>query len=458
MDDDGFRTERGEVRPRDRTPGALRLVVMHERGTTDHALPASGVVTVGRTDQADVTLDDTRVSRVHCSLRIGDAVSVTDLGSANGTFVRGVRLAQGETFVLRPGDVIDVGSSVLAIHARAEGVAAAWTPSAEPSGPVSGMRSDVVVEDEAMRRLHALVERVARGTISVLLRGETGVGKEIFAERIHRLSQRAAKPFLRLNCAALSESLLESELFGHEKGAFTGAVAAKPGLLESAHGGTVFVDEVGELPMTIQVKLLRVIEERRVTRVGGLHPRDIDVRFVAATHRDLDDLIARERFRQDLYFRLNGISVAIPALRDRVAELPALARLFCAEACARSGLHPVPVLRPAALDALRAHRWPGNLRELRNVMERAALLAPNGAIDVEQLGLETRPSAPGAAPATGPASSVRGEIDALERQRILEALERHAGNQTRAAESLGMPRRTFVQRLTQYGIARPRKP
>ena len=442
---------------RRRSVGALRLMVIHEQGATTHPLPAAGSVTLGRASQADIVLDDSRVSRVHCSLFMGDSLTVTDMGSANGTRVRGRRLSPGETFALRPGDVIEVGDSSLVLQSPVD-LAPSWRPSAEQSGPVTGMRAQVIVDDEVMRRLHDLLARVAQGVISVLLLGATGVGKEIFAEQLHRLSPRSAGPFLRLNCAALSESLLESELFGHERGAFTGAVQAKPGLLESAHGGTVFLDEVGELPPMIQVKLLRVIEERRVTRVGGLQPRSIDVRFVAATHRDLEDLIRRERFRQDLYFRLNGISLLIPPLRERPRELPALAALFAAESCARAGLGAAPALSSEALEALLAHPWPGNLRELRNVMERAVLLTDHGVIEPRHLGLDGAPTGtarPGDAPVAD--AGPRAEGSELERRRIIEALEQCAGNQTRTAEALGISRRTLVTRLTQFQIARPRK-
>jgi DNA-binding NtrC family response regulator len=333
---------------------------------------------------------------------------------------------------------------------------------------------DMLVVDPAMQRLHKLVERVAAGTISVLILGETGAGKEVLAERVHRLSPRAGKPFLGLSCAALAETLLESELFGHEKGAFTGAVAAKPGLLESAEGGTVFLDEVGEMPAATQAKLLRVIETRQVLRVGGLKPRPIDVRFVAATNRDLEAEIARGGFRRDLYFRLNGISLVIPPLRARIGEIEGLARLFLDRAAAQMGRSPAPDLAPEVLALLRAYSWPGNIRELRNVMERAALLCPGPAITAEHLPMEKMrttvasveepipppPALLRAAPRSAgpePPGGVRAELDALERRRILDALAACAGNQTKAARMLGMSRRTLLHRLDSYGVARPRK-
>jgi two-component system response regulator AtoC len=347
-----------------------------------------------------------------------------------------------------------------------------------------------VAEASAMAGVHELVARVASSTISVLILGETGVGKEMLAESVHRQSPRADKTFLRLNCAALSESLLESELFGHERGAFTGAVAQKRGLLETADGGTVFLDEIGELPLSTQVKLLRVIEERTVTRVGGLTSRSLDVRFVAATNRDLEVEVARGVFRQDLFFRLNGITVVIPPLRERRSEIEKLAHTFLATAS--RDRKQVPRLSADALQILQAYSWPGNIRELRNVIERAALLSTDGEIAPRHLPTEkinapvtarasSRVSLPPrppllsgvAAPATfgdnatdswpiireGQTSTpgLKGELEALERQRILDALERCAWNQTKAARMLELPRGQLMARLDQYGIARPRK-
>src|SRR6185503_12869712 len=253
--------------------------------------------------------------------------------------------------------------------------------------------------------------------------------------------------------------LLESELFGHERGAFTGAVATKPGLLETAEGGTVFLDEVGELPLNIQVKLLRVLEERKVLRVGSVAHRLIDVRFIAATNRDLEVEVEVGRFRKDLYFRLNGISLLIPPLRDRTDEIAPLARGFVAECCRREGRESPPELSEEALAALDRYAWPGNIRELRNVIERAVLLCGDGpTVGPEHLPLEKLagtiasppaeplPSAPLAA-GDDEVERLRSALADMERQKIVDALARCAGNQSSAAEMLGMSRSAFIKRL-----------
>ena len=455
--------------PRDPSAGAFQLAVLSEQGAVIWPLDARVAVTVGRAQDASIPLNDPGVSRLHLCIEVGAAVQARDLGSSNGTRYRGRLLARGESVALTPGDVLELGATLLVLQARG---AAGEAGEAPRDAAVTAARAMpwIVLEDPATRRVATMLERVAVGMISVLLLGETGVGKEIFAELVHRLSPRREAPFVRLNCAALSEGLIESELFGHERGAFTGAVATKPGLLESAAGGTVFLDEVGELPPSIQVKLLRVLEERRVTRVGALKPRDIDVRVVAATHRDLHAEMEAARFREDLYFRLAGITLEIPPLRERAADVAALAAHFLGEGARRAGRSSPPALSPAALSLLRQHDWPGNLRELRNAMERAVLLAGDGPIEpahVQGLGARRRPQAPPAsAPAPTPTPTpraaedggdLRGEVAALEKQRILDALQRSAGNQTLAAKLLGMPRRTFLNRLDAYNIARPRK-
>jgi two-component system response regulator AtoC len=283
----------------------------------------------------------------------------------------------------------------------------------------------------------------------VLILGESGAGKEVLARTIHGWSQRGARPLVAINCAALSESLLESELFGHERGAFTGAAAAKPGLLETAPGGTVLLDEIGELPLPSQAKLLRVIETRELTRVGGVRPRQVDIRFIAATNRDLPAEVARGAFREDLYYRLNGIMLTVPPLRERPGDIARLARAFAAEQ-ARAMSRPTPELSAAAMEALEADCWPGNIRELRNVVMRAVLLC-NETILREHLP-PAFPRRVVSAASPPPAA----EPDA-ERTRILAALADCGGNQSRAARQLGISRKVLIARLDSYGVARPRK-
>jgi two-component system, NtrC family, response regulator AtoC len=319
-------------------------------------------------------------------------------------------------------------------------------------GPPSA-QGDFVVRDPAMQRLYQLARQVALGTISILILGETGAGKDVLAQTIHTASSRAGRPFLRLNCAAFNETLIESELFGHERGAFTGAVQAKPGLLETAEGGTVFLDELGELSPATQAKLLRVIETREVTRVGGLKPRTIDVRFVAATNKNLEEEIEQKRFRRDLYFRLNGVILTLPPLRERVAEIEELSRRFAREAAEQLG-KPCPTFDQEAMSALRSYAWPGNIRELRNTVERAVLLCDGATIEVRDLPTE-RMAPEGQRSSTQPPPEGGAQS---ERDRILQALRDCAGNQTRAAKLLGISRRTLVNRLDEFAIERPHKP
>jgi len=329
-------------------------------------------------------------------------------------------------------------------------------PAPEPPGPAGSRRVALPFALGPMQGVVALADRVAVGNISVLIVGETGVGKEVVADHVHARSPRAAHPLVKLNCAAMPEQLLESELFGHEKGAFTGAVAAKPGLLEQAEGGTVFLDEIGELSLATQAKLLRVLEQREILRVGGLKPRAINVRFLAATHRDLEAAIAAERFREDLYFRIAGVTLQIPPLRERPDEILPLAERFAQRAAAALS-RPTPAISPAARELLRGYRWPGNVRELRNVIDRATLLC-DGTIEVGQLPDDrmSRPAVAAPAEASG-LGEVRVQAGALERQAIESALARTGGNQTEAARQLGISRRTLTNKLNQHGFDRPRK-
>jgi len=457
----------------------LQVVVFLGDEVRTFDLPYSGDVTVGRDEGNMVRIDDPSVSRRHAVLHVADKVEIEDLGGANGIFVRdkGRAGGSGETLGVRQlvrrkadlavGERILLGTAALVV--RRKPVVDVPDLAAE-SSPGEG----VVVRDPVMRRVYEQAARAARASISVLLLGETGVGKEVMARAIHVYSPRAAGPFMGINCAALAESLLESELFGSEKGAYTGAIAARAGLFEAANGGTVFLDEVGELPPATQGKLLRVLEERVVVRLGSTRPRPIDVRFVAATNRDVEADSRVGRFRSDLYFRLAGISLVIPPLRERPAELEVLVQRFTAVACRElDRAAPLHVSREA-LDVLRRHSWPGNVRELRNVIERAAVLCAGDTILPEHLppGLLRPPVPPLAGTAMpGPGSEaaapraalpppagndLQGEIKSLERLRIVEALERCGGNQSKAAELLGIARRTLVARLSEFDLPRPR--
>jgi two-component system, NtrC family, response regulator AtoC len=336
------------------------------------------------------------------------------------------------------------------------------------ASPADGTAAGLVVGDRAMAALLDQVERLARGTISVLILGETGVGKERMAEEIHRRSARAGS-FVALNCAALNESLLESELFGHEKGAFTGAQFAKEGLIETAQAGTLFLDEVGELPLSMQVKLLRVLEERKVMRVGGRAPRPVDIRVVSATNRDLEQEVEQGRFRADLFYRLNGGTLLVPALRERTGDIEPLAQRFVQGAARALARGSVPRISADVLAALFCYPFPGNIRELRNVLERAVLLCDGDTLLLSHLpskfGSRADPRASTTVHGTqsasqgevDPRSRLLREIEAMDRERVVDALARCAGNQTQAAALLGISRRTLVARLGQYELPRPRR-
>ena len=302
-------------------------------------------------------------------------------------------------------------------------------------------------ESEAMRRVRDQIARVAPTEATVLLTGESGTGKELAARAIHGLSARAGKAFFAANCAAFTETLIESELFGHEKGAFTGAMKEKPGYFELADGGTLLLDEIGEMPHGLQAKLLRVLESREFLRVGGTRPVKVDVRIVAATNRDPQVLVKEGTFREDLYYRLAVVTIHLPPLRERGDDVGRLASVFLREASARHGRR--LVLAPAALARLRAHRWPGNVRELLNVIENAAITAPVDEIRAEDLPI----GGPAAAPPGGEVSfPERFTFAGVEREAIREALRRHGGNRKRAAEALGIGLRTVHRKIKEYGL------
>jgi two-component system response regulator HydG len=298
----------------------------------------------------------------------------------------------------------------------------------------------------ALLRVLEQAARVApHADVTVLIGGETGTGKEVLARAIHFNSPRAAAPFVEINCAAIPANLLESELFGHEKGAFTGAIAAKPGLFELAHGGTLFLDEVGNLPIELQPKLLRALEGREIRRVGGQAVRRVDVRVLGATHVDLAAAVRRGEFREDLFYRLNVVTLTLPPLREREGDVELLAETFVARLATSYGL-PVPALGPEARTMLRSHPWPGNVRELRNAIERALVLSPSGTLRAEELQPAPTRVAPGGAPAGTQGLPFPVPLATLTRAAAVRMLELTEGNKSEAARRLGISR-PRLQRL-----------
>jgi two-component system response regulator HydG len=331
----------------------------------------------------------------------------------------------------------------------------------------------IVGRSPGMRSVLTLVRQVADTSATVLILGESGTGKELVAQAIHRLARRRKAPFVAINCAAMSETLLESELFGHEKGAFTGALRNRRGKFEYADGGTLFLDEIGDMPLTLQAKLLRVLETREVTRVGANVPVKVDVRIVAATNRDLEDAVTEGRFREDLYFRIKVVTIDIPPLRERRQDVPLLADRFLKEFAELHG-RPAQAISPQAMRRLTAFEWPGNVRQLRNAIETAVLITQGDAVGVESLAPEiaaadlgavedillAQPTAPEpaaasvAAPAAAPVGDFESTVMRLEdaeRLLIRNALRDSEGNREQAARALGISERTLYRKIKKYG-------
>ncbi len=310
----------------------------------------------------------------------------------------------------------------------------------------SAREPSFVVADAKMDALVATARRAAASASTVLVLGESGTGKEVLARQIHAWSPRASGPFVGVNCAALAETLLESELFGHEKGAFTGAVSRKPGKVELAHGGTLLLDEIGDVSPAFQAKLLRVLQERSFERVGGTRPIEVDVRVIAATNKDLKKKVAEGTFREDLFYRLAVISLVLPPLRERQRDVRALAEHFVAEVARESKRAPLK-LAPEALALLEAHAWPGNIRELRNAIERAVVLCQADEVGPLDLPPDLMEKPSGQAP-----GGYHERVDEFRRRAIREALEECGGNQTRAAEKLGLQRTYLARLIRQFGL------
>jgi len=415
-------------------PPALKLVVLSGPDAGRQLKLDEGKrYLIGSAADRALALRDPKVSRRHLEVEVlGDGVRVTDLESKNGSFHEGARFRE---ILVGTGAVIRVGDSELQLVCGERG---APMPAAD-----SDRFGGLVGRSLMMRQLFTLLARAAVADTAILINGETGTGKEVCAEAIHARSNRAQGPFVVFDCAAVPPSLIESELFGHARGAFTGAHTARDGAFVQAHGGTLFIDEVGELPVELQPRLLRAIDRQQVKPLGASGYREVDVRVVAATHRDLRDEVAHKRFREDLFHRLSVVQVLLPPLRKRKEDIPALVR----ELVGATG----PAVSPAALALLTEHEWPGNVRELRNVLERARSLTPKGgAITPTELGFdgaavdETR---------EGFHAAKDRLIATWERGWVAELLKRAKGNVSQAAR-LGQLDRVSLHRLMKkHGIA-----
>ena len=422
----------------DRLVAALRpMDTIAEYSTDEYAILLPEVDAGTGADMARQLISDARAQALDampCTMRAGLAVFPTH-GSQAGAILARARAALGQA-------CMDGGDEV------------AIAPAQEPAPGSSAL----ITADPQMQRVYALVRKVADTGMTVLVVGETGAGKEVVAEQVHRASTRRDRPFVRLNCASIPETLLESELFGHERGAFTGADRQRAGYFEAADGGTLFLDEIGELSPGLQAKLLRVLEQRRFTRVGGTQEIEVDTRVVCATNRDLEEEVRQGGFREDLFFRISAFTVVVPPLRDRRAEILPLAEHFAAEAARQQG-GAAPTLSAEARAALERYTWPGNVRELRNAMERACVLHDRGVIELDHLPDRVREAGEASAlesgsgaPGTDAGSDVRARLAAMERAAIIAAMDACGGNQTHAARKLGMSRRALIYKLEKYGL------
>ena len=439
-------------------------------------------ITLGAMEENDVVLRDDTVSRYHCKIIQEDTGYVlVDLRSTNGTFINKVRIREA---YLKPGCTISVGQQQLKFNARDEPVEIV------PSG--ADRCGDLIGKNARMREIYAIIEKIAPTNTTVVIEGETGTGKEVVAQSIHQLSARARGPLIIFDCGAVPPNLIESELFGHEKGSFTGAVMTRQGLFELADGGSLFLDELGELPIDLQPKLLRALEQREVRRVGSSKPIKVDVRIIAATNRNLEVEVREGRFRQDLFYRLSVVRLLLPALRDRPDDIPLLVAHFLKSQKynrGSDGQSRVKAVNPHALQALMNYDWPGNVRELVNVVERAVSFSDSEIIQSEDLPEHVREARartprptgragqttqgqgqpgqgriamPSMDPPRTPSEFLGGDVtfkdakekwvSSFERDYILSLLKRHGGNISHAAREADIDRKYFRKLMKKYDI------
>jgi DNA-binding NtrC family response regulator len=425
----------------DATTGTrFALMVFCDADAQLRLLEEGSSVVIGREPPAEVVVNDASVSRQHARIfRRQEEVWIEDLDSRNGTLVRGNKVQRHR---LESGDQAEIGRARVVLAAtRAPAESALTDPDAE-----------FVIVDRRMRGIYQDAGRATRGKLPVLILGETGSGKELVARAVHRESERRDKPFVAINCAAIAPSLLESALFGHERGAFTGASTSTEGVFERADGGVLFLDEVGDLTTTAQVALLRALETQRIIRVGGSREIPVDVQIVSATHCDLTAMVEEKTFRRDLYFRLNGVQLDLPPLRERTEEIEPMVQLFLAHARRDWGVRARSVT-PEALDVLRRYAWPGNVRQLRYAIERAALLGGGETVGIADLPrnvtedlLTSTTSAP-LVRAIPVELALKQQLRQYERALIDEALRRAGGNREAAAKLLRVPLRTLFRKL-----------
>ena len=436
-----------------------------------------GVVTIGSMEDNDIILHDDTVSRYHCKIvQEEDAFVIEDLSSTNGSFVNQVRIREA---YLSPNCLVRFGNSELVFQPLDEQIAVI------PSD--KDRFGDIIGTNVKMREIFGILEKIAPTNATILIEGETGTGKEVVAQTIHKMSERSKKPFVVFDCGAVPESLIESELFGHEKGSFTGAIMTRQGLFELAQGGTIFLDELGELSLELQPKLLRVLEQREVRRVGSAKSIPINVRIIAATNRDLDGDVRGGRFREDLFYRLSVVRIFLPALRERVEDIPLLVKHFLKSSPFnrdRSGNLKLRSISREALDASMNYEWPGNIRELLNVVERACSLAEGDCIETGDLPdyisglsearyINNQPEARAATAAGAEAASGSSDgsidphtlidqtfkdakeewISSFERDYIRSLLQKNGGNISHAAREADIDRKYFRKLMKKYDIA-----
>lgn len=439
-----------------------RLSVSLTNGLTVEIRLGVKEIRIGRGRDADLLLPDPSVSRLHARIfRVGEQYFLADT-SRNGTFLDGKRVTQA---ILEGGQAFGIGPyQIHFLHERQSPepdpptVAHGIRSGNPPPGPMSITHSapspdtfGLVGKSLSMKKLVDDVRRVAGSDLPVLVEGETGSGKELVSRGIHEASLRRNRPFVVVNCGAISPDLIESELFGHEKGSFTGATAQRRGAFEIAHGGTIFLDEIGELPLALQPKLLRALEQKEIKRVGGNETILVDVRVIAATNRNLREEMSRKAFRDDLYFRLSTITLHVPPLRERREDIVPIALIFLAEAAFKAN-RPAPELSGAASEFLASHDWPGNVRELRNAMQRAVVMGEGPSLLPGDFSFLLTPDSPPIETATDTRLS---RWEQTEKNSILAELARQKWNKTRTARELGIAKSTLFEKLKKYGVRSP---